>query len=67
MEAGVKIAPHMKPALKLSAIILVVAIADILYVLFARRPLPWAAVIPAFIPLLTVVFVAIPMLKTKKS
>jgi hypothetical protein len=67
MEADVTIAPHMKPVLKLAAIILLVAFADVLFVLFARRPLPLAAIIPAFIPLLTVVFVIIPMQKSEKG
>jgi hypothetical protein len=29
--------------------------------MFAARPMPWAAVIPALIPLLTALFVIIPM------
>jgi hypothetical protein len=57
----------MKPALKLAAIICLVAMADVLFVLFARRPLPWAAIIPAFIPVLTVVFVIIPMQRSEKG
>ena len=56
-----------RPYIRFAAIILIAAFADCLVVLFARRPLPWAALIPACIPLLVCVFVVIPMLKQKNK
>jgi hypothetical protein len=43
-----------------------VGLADALVVGFAARPLLWAALIPALIPLLTVIFVIRPMLRDPK-
>jgi hypothetical protein len=48
------------------AVLLGAGLADGLVVMVAPRPLPWAVLIPALIPLLTAVFVIIPMLKAAK-
>jgi hypothetical protein len=45
----------------MGAILLFVTGLDGVVVMFAARPMPWAAVIPALIPLLTALFVIIPM------
>lgn len=55
------------PPLKMMAIVAFVAGLDAIVVMFAVRPLPWAAVIPSLVPLLTTVFIVIPMLKARKS
>jgi hypothetical protein len=47
-------------------ILLLVAVVDGLFVLFARKPLPWAAVIPALIPLLACFLVILPMIRAEK-
>ncbi len=52
--------------LKMAAILLLVVLADGLVVLFVQKPLPWAIAIPALIPLLTAVFVIIPMIQAEK-
>jgi hypothetical protein len=57
----------MKWILRMAAILLVVVSADALAVMLAPRPLPWAVAIPALIPLLTAVFVIIPMMKNAKT
>ncbi len=54
------------PSLKVMAILVLVASLDAIAVMFAPRPLPWAVAIPSLIPLLTTLFVIIPMLKTWK-
>jgi len=56
----------MRWALRMAAVLLAAALADGLVVMLAPRPLPWAVMIPALIPLLTAVFVIIPMLNAKK-
>jgi hypothetical protein len=48
-------------------IVLLVGLADALVVEFTRRPLPWAVIIPALIPLLTAFFVIIPMMRDEKQ
>jgi hypothetical protein len=53
--------------LRMVAIVLLVGLADALVVEFTRRPLPWAVIIPALIPLLTAVFVIIPMIRAEKQ
>ena len=46
------------------AVILVVVVAlDGLVVAFARKPLPWAAMIPGLIPILTSVVIILPLNK----
>jgi hypothetical protein len=55
------------PPLKTMAILTFVAALDAIVVMFAARPLPLATVIPSLVPLLTTLFVIIPMLKTRKS
>ena len=47
-------------------IILLVGVADILVVLFVRRPFPWVVLIPALVPLLVSVLIIFPMTKAQK-
>jgi hypothetical protein len=55
------------PLIKMAAILIAVGLADALVVMFVSRPLPWAVLIPALVPLLTAVFVIIPILNNPKS
>ena len=57
---------NLKWAIRMALILVLVAAADGLFVFFARKPLPWVAVIPALIPLLTGVFVILPMIRAEK-
>lgn len=59
--------PEMQPLRRLAGILFAVGLVDCLYVLFAKRPLPWAGIIPAAIPLLAAVFVIIPMIRASKG
>ena len=56
----------MKWALRLMAVMFAVGVADIVVVMVAPHPLPWAAIIPGFVPVLTAVFVIIPMMRAEK-
>jgi hypothetical protein len=47
-------------------ILLLVGAAEILVVLFVPRPLPWVALIPVLIPLLTTFLIILPMARTEK-
>ena len=47
-------------------ILLLVAVLEILVVLFVPKPLPWVALIPALIPLLTSFLIILPMAKAEK-
>jgi hypothetical protein len=58
---------NLKWAARFAAILLAAFLADTLVVLFARRPLPWVAIIPGFIPVLVSVFVIIPMIRAEKK
>jgi len=58
---------NLKWAGRMMLIFLLVGLTDCLVVAFASHPLPWAALIPAIIPLLIGVFVIIPMLRAKKA
>ena len=58
---------NVKWAGRMAAILVLVVAAVVPIVLFTRKPLPWVAVIPALIPILTAVFVIIPMMTTEKS
>ena len=63
-----KISPdNMKWALRMVTILVGVTLIDVLVVLFAAHPLPWAAIIPAAIPLLTAIFVIIPFVNANKA
>ncbi len=59
--------PEMQPVRRFAAILLSVGVVDCVFVWFAKKPLPWAGIIPAFIPLLVVVFVIIPMMRASKG
>jgi hypothetical protein len=62
-----KIAPQMQWPLRMAAVLLLVGLADVLVVMLASRPLPWAILISSLTPLLTVIFVIIPMLNAAKQ
>lgn len=62
-----KISPDMKWVWRMAAILVVVTLIDALVVLIAARPLPWAVVIPATIPLLTAIFVIIPYINIARQ
>ena len=57
----------MQPAIRFSIIAIAVCIVDAIVVLFARKPLPWAAIIPGAIPILVAIFVIGPMNKKKSK
>lgn len=52
---------NLKWASRMGAILLLVTGLDGAVVMFAAHPMPWAVVIPTLIPLLTALFVIIPM------
>ncbi len=58
---------NVKWAARMASILLVVAVADGLVGGFMRRPFPWVAIIPGFMPLLVCVFVIIPMIRAEKD
>ena len=58
---------NLKWALRFMWILLLVGVAEALVVLFARKPLPWVALIGALVPLLTCVLIILPMMKVEKS
>ena len=62
-----KLHPDMKWVWRMAAIFVVVTMIDALMVLFVAHPLPWAAIIPATIPLLTVIFVVIPFINATRQ
>jgi len=47
-------------------ILLLVGLAEVLVVLFVPKPLPWVALIPVLIPVLTSFFVVLPMARAEK-
>jgi hypothetical protein len=51
---------------RMMLILLLVGAAEILVVLFVPRPLPWVALIPVLIPLLTTFLIIPPMAKAEK-
>ncbi len=51
---------------RMMLILLLVAVAEILVVLFVPKPLPWVALIPALIPPLTTVLIILPMARAEK-
>ena len=61
-EAMMKInRQNVKWAARLMSIILLVGGTDVLVAIFARRPFPLTAIIPALTPMLVVVFIVLPM------
>jgi len=50
----------------MATVLAVVGLTDALAVGFAPRPLLWAVLIPALTPLLTVIFVILPMLRNPR-
>jgi hypothetical protein len=59
--------PQMQPFRRFAAVVLSVYLVYCLVVLFAKRPLPWAGMVAATVPLLVVVFVIIPMVRAHAS
>jgi hypothetical protein len=51
---------------RMGLIVVLVALAEGLVGVFARKPFPWVAVIPCLIPLLSAIFVIIPMMREEK-
>ena len=51
---------------RMMLILLLVGVAEILVVLFVPKPLPWVALIPVLIPLLTTFFIIVPMAEAEK-
>jgi hypothetical protein len=47
-------------------VLLVTVLADGVVVWFAQRPLPWAVLIPATLPLTLFLFVGLPLLRQEK-
>jgi len=58
---------NVKWAVRLMSIILLVAIADALVVVFMRRPFPLTVIIPASTPVLIALFIILPMARAEKS
>jgi hypothetical protein len=56
----------MQWVVRMGVILAAVATIDVLVVVFASRPMPWAALVPSLIPVLTVLYVIAPMLKTAR-
>jgi uncharacterized membrane protein len=57
----------MQPFRRFAAIALVACLAEILVVLFAKKPLPLAGIVAALVPLFVVVLVVIPMMRASKN
>jgi hypothetical protein len=57
---------NLKWAVRMMLILLLVGVAEILVVLFVPRPLPWVALIPVVIPLLTAVLIILPIARAEK-
>jgi hypothetical protein len=51
---------------RMMSILLLVGVAEVLVVLFVRKPLPWVVLIPVLIPLLTSFLITLPMISTEK-
>jgi uncharacterized membrane protein len=51
---------------RMMLILLLVGVAEILVVLFVPKPLPWVALIPVLIPLLTTFLIIVPMAEAEK-
>jgi hypothetical protein len=67
-EAMMKInRQNVKWAVRFMLIILLVSGMDVMVAIFARRPFPLAAIIPALTPMLVVVFIILPMTRAEKS
>jgi len=52
---------NLEWAFRMGAILLLVCGLDGAVAMFVARPLPWVALVPGLIPLLTALFVIIPM------
>jgi hypothetical protein len=59
--------PNPRPALRFVLVVVGVCIADCGAVLLLKKPLPWAAIIPATIPIWVVLFVILPMQKKPQA
>jgi hypothetical protein len=51
---------------RMMLILLVVGVAEVLVVLLVPKPLPWVALIPTLIPLLTTLLIILPMARAEK-
>jgi hypothetical protein len=59
--------PNPRPALRFIMVVVAVCIVDCSVVLFLKKPLPWAVIVPATIPMWVVVFVILPMQKKPQA
>jgi hypothetical protein len=68
VDAGgrVKFSPLAKLALRLAVILTVVTALDATVVMVAPNPRLWATLIPALIPLLTIAFILVPMMRGRR-
>jgi|HubBroStandDraft_1064217.scaffolds.fasta_scaffold00291_27 uncharacterized membrane protein len=57
---------NLKWAGRMMLILLLVGVAEILVVMFVPKPLPWVALIPVLIPLLTTFLIILPMARAEK-
>ncbi len=57
---------NLKWAVRMGLIILLVAAADSLVVLFVRKPFPWTVLIPVLLPVLMCIFVILPITRAEK-
>jgi len=57
---------NLKWLVRMMLILLLVAVTEILVVLFVPRPLPLVALIPVLIPLLTTFLIILPMARAEK-
>lgn len=58
---------NLKWCVRFISIVLLVAIADALVVIFMRRPFPFTVIIPCLTPILVAVFVIIPMNRAQRA
>jgi len=57
---------NLKWCARLISIVFLAAGADVLVVIFMRRPFPFTVIIPCLIPILVAVFVIIPMSRAQR-
>ncbi len=59
--------PGMQPFRRFAAISLLACVLECLVLWFAKKPLPWAGVIAALVPLFVVVLIVIPKIRASKE
>jgi hypothetical protein len=58
---------NLKYAVRAGLILVLVAVADGLVVMFTRKPFPWDVLIPSALPVLMLIFVILPITKAEKQ